>query len=137
MSEVNHGMPSLNGVNPLAGMVDGVENGTSPSLKTTIPMQEVSAVREEPLSAAAHTSHTSDWNTAAAASQPIVSRDNGLSVVQPAPEVQGEAARAVVEEPGHEAESREPLGSHMAEIEGQSGNGNAPLSQQTPTFAGE
>lgn len=117
MTEVNHSRPSLNGINPLGAADEVIDNGLSNPLKTTIPMQEVSAVREEPIPATAHYLPSDDRSTAAAAS---AASEGGQRAVESMPG--GESStKATIEGPGHESDVRGLNGTGLASVEGQRG----------------
>lgn len=114
MTEVNHGMPSLNGSNLLPTTTEGTENSSSTQIKTSIPMQEVSAAREEPAPAAVHYLPSDDRSTAAAAS---AAADGDSSMMASLPGAE-ENTKAVIEGPGHESDVRGMNGTGLAGVGG-------------------
>jgi hypothetical protein len=123
MTEVNHGMPSLNGTNPLPTTSEAFGDGSTTQIKTSIPLQEVSAAREEPLPAVAHTLPGDDQGTAAAASAAV---DGDSSMLEPEPEISNTKIRG----PGHESDIRGLNGSGLA---GHSGQEERPSIEEGPS----
>jgi len=135
MTEVNHSMPSINGAISIGIANDGYENGASTTLKTNIPLQEVSAVREEPIPAAAHYLPSDDRSTAAAAS---AATDGDRQTMESMPGSES-GTKAAIDGPGHELDVRGLNGSGLAKVDGQSGremqSGNEIASQNQPGMA--
>lgn len=122
MTEINHSRPSFNGTDLLASTTESSEIGASNlPLKTSIPTQEISAVREEPVPAAAHTLPNDDQSTVAAANAVVVEENRPAAVSSSLSEE--EASKKAVEGPGHESDVRElngvGLAGHVGQMERQ------------------
>jgi hypothetical protein len=135
MSEVNHSRPSLNGMGAIGAQESEGGQQSSTLLNSTIPMQEVSAVREEHVPAAAHYLPSDDRSTAAAASAAI-QKDEGMTTAIPTPSSETKASN---EGPGHESDVREMNGTGLASVLGQSKEESVAQRElvEVPTSAGE
>lgn len=122
MTEVNHSRPSFNGTDSLRTSAEGLDNGasTAPPLKTSIPMQEVSAVREQLISAAAHSLASDDQSTVSAANAAV--EENRPAAMSSS--IPDESLKTAIEGPGHESDVRGSngvgLAGHVGQMERQS-----------------